>query len=254
MPPVLPRGHRLPALAPQSDDDYQDDEQRQDECRRSVLRVGRLRRGCRRPRRAAVAWSSSSPRCLALAVIGTAGAFAYRTMFGGSLLPTLPPIIKASDGPNKIVPAQAADAAANADPERVRHGRMRSWCRARSSRSTSSRKTRRRASSPRFRSRPPTGPQSSNSTAPVAALRQVGISAAPLPAPAAPAPAAGSPSRRKFTPSRYTPIHRAALAARLLAPAALPRGPMRPLSRAEACSGARRQACSERAARARADR
>jgi hypothetical protein len=41
---------------------------------------------------------------LGLAVLGTAGAFAYRAMFGGSMLPTLPPIIKADDGPNKIVP------------------------------------------------------------------------------------------------------------------------------------------------------
>ena len=42
---------------------------------------------------------------LALAVLGTAGAFAYRAMFGGSMLPSLPPIIKAEDGPNKIVPS-----------------------------------------------------------------------------------------------------------------------------------------------------
>jgi len=40
---------------------------------------------------------------LGLAVIGTAGAFGYRAMFGGSVLPTLPPIIKAGNGPNKIV-------------------------------------------------------------------------------------------------------------------------------------------------------
>jgi len=42
---------------------------------------------------------------LALVVLGTAGTFAYRTMFGGSMLPSLPPIIKADDAPNKIVPA-----------------------------------------------------------------------------------------------------------------------------------------------------
>jgi sporulation related protein len=41
----------------------------------------------------------------ALAVLGTAGAFAYRTMFGGAALPALPPIIKAEGGPNKIVPS-----------------------------------------------------------------------------------------------------------------------------------------------------
>ena len=42
---------------------------------------------------------------LGLAVIGSAAAFGYRTMFGSSILPTLPPIIKASNGPNKIVPS-----------------------------------------------------------------------------------------------------------------------------------------------------
>lgn len=41
---------------------------------------------------------------LCLAVLGTAGAFAYRAMYGGSMLPALPPIIKAEDGPNKIMP------------------------------------------------------------------------------------------------------------------------------------------------------
>jgi SPOR domain len=39
---------------------------------------------------------------LGLVIVGTAGAFGYRAMFGGSVLPTLPPIIKASNGPNKI--------------------------------------------------------------------------------------------------------------------------------------------------------
>src|SRR6516164_11816877 len=44
----------------------------------------------------------------ALAVLGTAGAFAYRAMFGGAVLPALPPIIKAEGGPNKIIPSGAA--------------------------------------------------------------------------------------------------------------------------------------------------
>jgi SPOR domain len=44
---------------------------------------------------------------LGLAVLGTAGAFAYRAMFGGSVLPSLPPIIKADDGPNRIMPSAA---------------------------------------------------------------------------------------------------------------------------------------------------
>lgn len=51
---------------------------------------------------------------LGLAVVGTASAFAYRTMFGGSLLPALPPIIKASSAPNKVVPNSGDAQAANA--------------------------------------------------------------------------------------------------------------------------------------------
>jgi hypothetical protein len=50
----------------------------------------------------------------ALVVVGSAGAFGYRAMFGGSVLPTLPPIIKASNGPNKIALDPQAGAAANA--------------------------------------------------------------------------------------------------------------------------------------------
>ena len=41
---------------------------------------------------------------LGLVVLGTAGAFGYRAMFGGSVLSSLPPIIKASNGPTKIKP------------------------------------------------------------------------------------------------------------------------------------------------------
>jgi SPOR domain len=43
----------------------------------------------------------------ALAVLGTAGAFAYRTMFAGPAMPALPPLIKAEGGPNKIIPNDA---------------------------------------------------------------------------------------------------------------------------------------------------
>jgi hypothetical protein len=42
---------------------------------------------------------------LALAVVGTAGAFAYRTVFSKSGAPLSPPVIKADPGPNKVVPA-----------------------------------------------------------------------------------------------------------------------------------------------------
>jgi SPOR domain len=48
-----------------------------------------------------------------LMIVGTAGAFGYRAMFGGSVLPTLPPIIKANNGPNKIALDPQATAANN---------------------------------------------------------------------------------------------------------------------------------------------
>ena len=48
-----------------------------------------------------------------LAVVGTAGAFGYRAMFSGSVLPTLPPIVKARDEPNKIAPAFSKSQAKN---------------------------------------------------------------------------------------------------------------------------------------------
>ena len=43
----------------------------------------------------------------ALAVLGTAGAFGYRAMFGAPAMPSLPPIIKAEGGPTKIIPSDA---------------------------------------------------------------------------------------------------------------------------------------------------
>ena len=55
---------------------------------------------------------------LGLAVLGTAGAFAYRAVFGAGLLPALPPIIRASDGPNKVAPP-AANAQAGAPTRQV---------------------------------------------------------------------------------------------------------------------------------------
>ena len=59
---------------------------------------------------------------LGLAVLGTAGAFAYRAMLGGSIMPSLPPIIKAGGGPNKIVPANTLDTARPIDPGGSRFG------------------------------------------------------------------------------------------------------------------------------------
>jgi hypothetical protein len=50
---------------------------------------------------------------VALMGVGVAGAFAYHGMIGGKMFPSLPLIIKASDGPNKIVPKHT-DAQADA--------------------------------------------------------------------------------------------------------------------------------------------
>ena len=47
---------------------------------------------------------------LGLAVLGTAGALGYRAMFGGSMIPSLPPIIRPSDTPIKIVPQRDTQA------------------------------------------------------------------------------------------------------------------------------------------------
>lgn len=49
---------------------------------------------------------------LGLAVLGTAGALGYRAMFGGPMIPSLPPIIKPSDTAIKIVPKRDAQTGA----------------------------------------------------------------------------------------------------------------------------------------------
>jgi len=51
---------------------------------------------------------------IGLVVVGAAGAFAYRAMFGGSIMSGLPPIIKASNAPNKIVPSHGESQANSA--------------------------------------------------------------------------------------------------------------------------------------------
>ena len=45
---------------------------------------------------------------LGLAVLGTAGALGYRAMFGGSMIPSLPPIIRPADGPIRVKPSHDA--------------------------------------------------------------------------------------------------------------------------------------------------
>jgi len=47
---------------------------------------------------------------LGAVVLGTAGAFGYHAMFGGSFIPSLPPIIKPGNTPIKIVPQKDAQA------------------------------------------------------------------------------------------------------------------------------------------------
>ena len=48
-----------------------------------------------------------------LALLGTAGAFGYRQMFGGSVIATSPPIITARNEPNKIAPVSGEPQAKN---------------------------------------------------------------------------------------------------------------------------------------------
>jgi len=49
----------------------------------------------------------------ALAILGTAGAFGYRALFGSSSSGSPPPVIKAETAPSKIVPAAAKDGQSN---------------------------------------------------------------------------------------------------------------------------------------------
>lgn len=55
----------------------------------------------------------------ALAVIGTAGAFGYRAVFGSSSSSSPPPVIKAEQAPSKIVPAPASKDAQSKIAERA---------------------------------------------------------------------------------------------------------------------------------------
>jgi hypothetical protein len=55
----------------------------------------------------------------ALAVIGTAGAFGYRAIFGGSRSSSPPPVIKADTAPSKIVPAAVSKAPSKLIYDRV---------------------------------------------------------------------------------------------------------------------------------------
>jgi hypothetical protein len=115
--PAIAEHHQLPALAPQEPGvDYETDEQWQE-----GYADGQSDYVERYDDRPVSAMGGRTALVMAVAavglmVLGSGGAFAYRAMFGGKLLPSLPPIIMASGGPNKIVPAQTGSASqANAD-------------------------------------------------------------------------------------------------------------------------------------------
>ena len=106
---------RQPALAPQSyDDEYEAEDQWDGQADRQSDDVEDYDdEATARPRRSELVVVLAM---LGLVMIGAGGAFAYRAMFGGAILaPSLPPVIKANDTPNKIVPnrSDAQTAASN---------------------------------------------------------------------------------------------------------------------------------------------
>ena len=121
-PPPRPAG-RQPALAPQSnDDEYEAEDQWDDRAdRQSDDAEDYDDETPARPRRSGLVVVLAM---VGLVMIGAGGAFAYRAMFGGAILaPTLPPVIKANDAPNKIVPQAAASnpagTATSGSPEKL---------------------------------------------------------------------------------------------------------------------------------------
>src|SRR5579862_6825884 len=114
--PPRPAG-RQPALAPQSlDDEYEAEEQWDDRADRQSDEADDYfdDEATGRPRRRGVVVVLAM---LGLVLIGAGGAFAYRTMFGGAILaPSVPPVIKANDAPNKIVPNRSDNQAAASNP------------------------------------------------------------------------------------------------------------------------------------------
>jgi hypothetical protein len=118
--PPRPAG-RQPALAPQSlapqsyDDEYEAEDQWDEQAdRQSDEFEDYADEATARPRRSGLVVVLAM---LGLVMIGAGGAFAYRTMFGGAILaPSLPPVIKANDAPNKIVPNRTDAQAAASNP------------------------------------------------------------------------------------------------------------------------------------------
>jgi hypothetical protein len=118
--PPRPAG-RQPALVPQTlapqsyDDEYEAEDQWDDQAdRQSDDAEDYADDATARPRRSGLVVVLAM---LGLVMIGAGGAFAYRTMFGGAILaPSLPPVIKANDAPNKIVPNRTDAQAAASNP------------------------------------------------------------------------------------------------------------------------------------------
>ena len=117
---------RQPALAPQSyDDEYEAEDQWDDQADRQTDDAEDFDdETAARPRRSGLVVVLAM---VGLVMIGAGGAFAYRAMFGGAILaPALPPVIKANDAPNKIVPnrsdsqnAASNPAATSGSPEKL---------------------------------------------------------------------------------------------------------------------------------------
>jgi len=98
-------GRQQPPLVPQAHDDVNEAEGHWDDEHDEQADEDYADETATPPRRKGLAFVAAM---LGLVLVGASGAVAYRTMFGGAILaPTLPPIIKAGDGPNKIVPKQA---------------------------------------------------------------------------------------------------------------------------------------------------
>ncbi len=109
-PPPLPPAHQLQGYGGASDPDHgyeAGEAPHGDDAYAADEYYDQAPRPRRRSRLVAVA------AIFSLAVVGTAGAFGYRAMFGGSVLPTLPPIIKASNGPIRVAPAYSDSQANN---------------------------------------------------------------------------------------------------------------------------------------------
>ena len=139
---------------------------------------------------------------LALAVVGTAGAFGYRTLFSGSGSVLTPPTIRADAGPNKVVPtSQTTDPSGKAIYDRV------------GEKSQAERVVSREEQPVDLKNAtpPPRVVLSSGMANPVAPVPNTPVppAATPFASPSSPAaarPAMHRPNRKRSAPSRSAPI------------------------------------------------